>query len=876
VADAEGNVSEPATVTVAADPVPVATDDVISYTPGQAVTVNVVANDTTGDTVIPSTVSIVGSTGNTLTVAGEGTWSVNPTTGAITFTPEVDFTGDPTPIQYTVADAEGNVSEPATVTVAADPVPIATDDVTSYTPGQAVTVNVVANDTSGDAVIPSTVSIVGSTENTLTVAGEGTWTVNPTTGAITFTPVPGFTSNPTPIQYTVQDDDGDTSVPATITLTANCTATTGKFSGIVWRDTNYNDAIDNGETALANVPVTLAPQGITTGQIQIRVTGADGAFAFNDVPIGSYLLQVQDANLNVAHHLYPTASSLLFTSLAACEHKIKNYGYAPTQIPVIGDFVWYDVNGNGTQDEWYDANNDGLVTKNNPVALVNMANWEWIDLNGDNSYAGAANEGELNKCGFGQAISTGNVWATNAATSEIKKVIVGIQGYWRTRPPDYGTYDVALNLIADNGALLSAAQAMVGIGKCKVIGAPATQSLPQQRTGLVCGPTGGADGYNVILADPGVGNPQPERLDVDFGINCTQPQPLTASIELDKTLYRGHGNNAAACNAGVDELVVVDAQRKPQKVTYCFKITNTGQTYLKNLRLEDLPLEPSFDQVLLKPAGLNTLILAPGAAATFFYQTSLSDSVENVATVTATPSNANGVATGTADVQASDNNAYLVYIFDPPFGVKTVTATGQVGLAWTMVWINASSKVAKNAEVSDSIPVGTTYAGNLSCVPHGDTETDAPVASNCTFEPVSAAYPRGRVIWRGTMAADGNGATVQTAQHSLEIKFDVTLNNPTVQQTINNQGTLTYDVEVTNNQGTTTVSTASVVTSNAGNNGNNVNTDPTSVTIGGGGGVAPPKPLPIPALSPAALILLILSMMLIAFNELRIRERLRG
>jgi ABC-type Na+ efflux pump permease subunit len=126
------------------------------------------------------------------------------------------------------------------------------------------------------------------------------------------------------------------------------------------------------------------------------------------------------------------------------------------------------------------------------------------------------------------------------------------------------------------------------------------------------------------------------------------------------------------------------------------------------------------------------------------------------------------------------------------------------------------------------------------------------------------------------MAADGNGATVQTAQHSLEIKFDVTLNNPTVQQTINNQGTLTYDVEVTNNQGTTTVSTASVVTSNAGNNGNNVNTDPTSVTIGGGGGVAPPKPLPIPALSPAALILLILSMMLIAFNELRIRERLRG
>jgi hypothetical protein len=38
-------------------------------------------------------------------------------TGDITFTPQSGFTGDPTPISYTVEDAEGNTSNPATVTI---------------------------------------------------------------------------------------------------------------------------------------------------------------------------------------------------------------------------------------------------------------------------------------------------------------------------------------------------------------------------------------------------------------------------------------------------------------------------------------------------------------------------------------------------------------------------------------------------------------------------------------------------------------------------------------------------------------------------------------------------------------------------------------
>ena len=58
-----------------------------------------------------------GSNGLTKTVAGQGTWSVNATTGAITFTPVSGFTGAATPISYTVADTFGQRSSPAAVNV---------------------------------------------------------------------------------------------------------------------------------------------------------------------------------------------------------------------------------------------------------------------------------------------------------------------------------------------------------------------------------------------------------------------------------------------------------------------------------------------------------------------------------------------------------------------------------------------------------------------------------------------------------------------------------------------------------------------------------------------------------------------------------------
>ncbi len=231
VSDNDGNVSNQATVTV--DYVPVASDDSsIAYTTNAPFTVDVLVNDTTGDTVDAGSVQIVGTTnpGDSLTVPGEGVWSVDGTTGEITFTPEAGFTDDPTDITYTVDDGEGNTSNPATVSIDYPPhSPVAVDDASLGNPAGPVTLNVIDGTASAGNVADSdpdgtldlaTVDLdptAAGVQSSLTVAGEGTWSVAGS-GSVTFTPEAGFTDDPTPIVYVVSDNDGNVSNQATITI----------------------------------------------------------------------------------------------------------------------------------------------------------------------------------------------------------------------------------------------------------------------------------------------------------------------------------------------------------------------------------------------------------------------------------------------------------------------------------------------------------------------------------------------------------------------------------------------------------------------------------------------------------------------------------
>ncbi len=111
--------------------------------------------------------------------------------------------------------------------------PVANDDTNAgvlFT-GDDATLDIVANDTDSDGTVdPTTVSLIAPPGATsiqtdgdgdvigFTVPGEGTWSVDPTTGETTFLPQSGFEDDPTPVDYTIDDDDGLTSNVATITL----------------------------------------------------------------------------------------------------------------------------------------------------------------------------------------------------------------------------------------------------------------------------------------------------------------------------------------------------------------------------------------------------------------------------------------------------------------------------------------------------------------------------------------------------------------------------------------------------------------------------------------------------------------------------------
>ncbi|MEP0459388.1 MAG: hypothetical protein ABJD45_12465, partial [Nonlabens sp.] len=251
--DNAGNTSNQATVTI--DYVPVATADEISgVMPGDAAVIDVLANDVDGDLVDPTTVMIIdpanpGVPVTSLVEPGVGVWSVDPVSGAITFTPCSAagipdasctglFEGSPMDISYVVSDNQGNVTAPAKISATYAVPPVAQDDESlANVPGATVSVDPTADNGNGvdadpDGVLDvTTVSLVvpvGATMEILdadgdiigyTVPGEGAWEISETTGQISFIPEAGFNDDPTsPASYTIDDNDGNVSNAATVTI----------------------------------------------------------------------------------------------------------------------------------------------------------------------------------------------------------------------------------------------------------------------------------------------------------------------------------------------------------------------------------------------------------------------------------------------------------------------------------------------------------------------------------------------------------------------------------------------------------------------------------------------------------------------------------
>ena len=176
----------------------------------------------------------------TVKVPNEGTYTIDPKTGEVTFTPEPNFTGKTSGIKVQRVDKNGT---PATATYTPTVVPVtptgeekttvgiqgATQKATpNFTPGK-TTVNGVEKtveiDTTKPAKFVDPETGKPTDKTTIKVPNEGTYTIDPKSGEVRFTPEPTFTGRGTGVTVQRVDKNG---TPAESTYTPTVVGVTPK------------------------------------------------------------------------------------------------------------------------------------------------------------------------------------------------------------------------------------------------------------------------------------------------------------------------------------------------------------------------------------------------------------------------------------------------------------------------------------------------------------------------------------------------------------------------------------------------------------------------------------------------------------------------
>jgi hypothetical protein len=198
-----------------------------------------------------------------------------------------------------------------------------------------VVINVLGNDSDIDGTVnPATAAIVGA-------AGHGTTTINPTTGAITYTPAADYVG-PDSFTYKVKDNLGTDSNVATVSITV---LATGSIAG-----TEYLDITGNGlsadDTPLPGVKVYLDTNNNGAWNVgePVATTIADGSYVIPDLIAGTYKVRqvtpagyVRTAPATVDH--YSVALAVGQTSGA------NNFSNAALGNPAALTNIVYIING---------------------------------------------------------------------------------------------------------------------------------------------------------------------------------------------------------------------------------------------------------------------------------------------------------------------------------------------------------------------------------------------------------------------------------------------------------------------------------------------------------------------------------------------------
>jgi len=177
----------------------------------------------------------------------------------------------------------------------------------------------------------------------------------------------------------------------------------------------------------------------------------------------------------------------------------------------------------------------------------------------------------------------------------------------------------------------------------------------------------------LYLEDPAV------TADVDNLVTATAVPPIgadvtdtdTASVDvihpaltIDKAVYLGGGDGGAGCASAADS--VEDEAGQP--VTWCFTITNSGDSPLTDITVEDLPLAVDQDDLTVVSGDLADL--DAGESVVLAYEDAVEADLLNLATATGTP---------LAGPDVSDEDAAGVALLVPGLTVDKTVYRGHDG-----------------------------------------------------------------------------------------------------------------------------------------------------------------------------------------------------
>ena len=167
---------------------------------------------------------------------------------------------------------------------------------------------------------------------------QGTYTVD-NLGEVTFTPVANFNGSATPVNYTVDDNEGTTSSPATITVTIDPIVDA------------VNDVVSVDEDTPLVVDVFVNDNDVPTAGTITITQPTNGVVVITD-PNGTPNNPSDDVVTYTPNPGY-SGSDIFTYTICDSNSECDTANVEVTIIPIsssIGNLIWYDLNQNGIRD----------------------------------------------------------------------------------------------------------------------------------------------------------------------------------------------------------------------------------------------------------------------------------------------------------------------------------------------------------------------------------------------------------------------------------------------------------------------------------------------------------------------------------------------